>query len=39
MFSFYMKKSYADWSPDIELVNVHYAWTPLAQMPQLRDAP
>ncbi|MBV8134897.1 MAG: hypothetical protein JO121_04525 [Deltaproteobacteria bacterium] len=33
MFSFYMKKSYADWSPGIELVNIHYTWTPLAQMP------
>lgn len=33
MFSFYMKKSFVDTLPGIELVNVHYTWTPLGQMP------
>lgn len=33
MFSFYMKKSFVDTLPGIELVNLHYTWTPLAQMP------
>jgi hypothetical protein len=33
MFSFYLKKAFADQVPGIELVNIHYTWTPLAQMP------
>jgi len=33
MFSFYMKKTFVDTMPGIELVNIHYTWTPLAQMP------
>jgi hypothetical protein len=33
MFSFYMKKSFVDTLPGIELVNLHYTWTPLGQMP------
>src|SRR5579875_1984221 len=33
MFSFYMKKSFVDTVPGIELVNIHYTWTPLGQMP------
>ena len=31
--SFYMKKTYVDNAPDIELVNIHYTWTPLGQSP------
>ena len=31
--SFYMKKTYADNAPEIELVNIHYTWTPLGEMP------
>ena len=33
MFSFYMKKTFVDTMPGIELVNIHYTWTPLTQMP------
>jgi hypothetical protein len=33
MFSFYIKKTFVDTLPDIELVNIHYTWTPPAQMP------
>src|SRR5689334_4460528 len=33
MFSFYMKKTFIDTVPGIELVNIHYTWTPVAQMP------
>jgi hypothetical protein len=32
-FSFYMKKSWIDTEPDIELVNIHYSWTPVGEMP------
>ena len=31
--SFYMKKTFADNEPGIELVNLHYTWTPLGEMP------
>jgi len=31
--SFYMKRSYVDNEPGIELVNIHYTWTPLGEMP------
>ena len=31
--SFYIKKTYVDNAPDIELVNIHYTWTPLGQSP------
>jgi hypothetical protein len=31
--SFYMKRSYVDTEPGIELVNIHYTWTPLGQQP------
>jgi hypothetical protein len=30
---FYMKKTYVDNAPDIELVNIHYTWTPVGQQP------
>jgi hypothetical protein len=33
MFSFYIKRSFVDTIPGIELVNIHYTWTPLGQMP------
>lgn len=33
MFSFYMKRSFVDAHPDIELVNIHYTWTSLGEMP------
>jgi hypothetical protein len=33
MFSFYVKKTFVDREPGIELVNVHYTWTPLGEMP------
>ena len=33
MFSFYIKRSFVDTVPGIELVNIHYTWTPLGQMP------
>jgi hypothetical protein len=33
MFSFYMKKTFVDAQSGIELVNLHYTWTPLGQMP------
>lgn len=33
MFSFYIKRSFVDPIPGIELVNIHYTWTPLGQMP------
>jgi len=29
--SFYIKKSFTDPEPDIELVNIHYTWSPLGQ--------
>ncbi len=31
--TFYMKKTFADNEPGIELVNLHYTWTPLGEMP------
>jgi hypothetical protein len=33
MFSFYIKKSFADTVPGIELVNIHYTWTSLGELP------
>jgi hypothetical protein len=33
MFSFYIKRSFVDTVPGIELVNIHYTWTPLGQGP------
>ena len=31
--SFYVKKTYVDTEPGIELVNIHYTWAPLGQTP------
>ena len=31
--SFYIKRSYVDSQPGIELVNIHYTWTPVGQPP------
>ena len=31
--SFYMKRTYIDAEPGIELVNLHYTWTLLGEMP------
>jgi len=31
--SFYLKKTYVDNGPGIELVNIHYTWTPLSELP------
>ena len=31
--SFYMKRSFVDTQPGIELVNIHYTWTPVGQQP------
>ncbi|MBI3300752.1 MAG: hypothetical protein HYZ72_01540 [Deltaproteobacteria bacterium] len=31
--SFYIKKTYVDTEPGIELVNIHYTWTPVGEMP------
>src|SRR5215468_2216956 len=31
--AFYIKRTYVDNAPDIELVNIHYTWTPLGQQP------
>ncbi len=31
--SFYMKRSYVDSESGIDLVNIHYTWTPLGEMP------
>src|ERR1700683_2718503 len=33
MFSFYIKRSFVDTLPGIDLVNIHYTWTPLGQAP------
>jgi hypothetical protein len=33
MFSYYLKKSFVDHEPGIDLVNIHYTWTPLGQLP------
>jgi hypothetical protein len=31
--AFYIKRTYADNVPDIEMVNIHYTWTPIGQQP------
>ena len=31
--SFYIKRCYVDSQPGIELVNIHYTWTPVGQPP------
>jgi hypothetical protein len=31
MFSFYLKKTFVDQEPGIDLVNIQYTWTPLGQ--------
>ncbi len=31
--SFYMKRTYVDHEPGIELINIHYTWTPLGELP------
>jgi hypothetical protein len=31
--TFYIKKTYIDTEPGIELVNIHYTWTPVSEMP------
>jgi hypothetical protein len=31
--SFYIKKTFVDTEPGIELVNIHYTWTPLGELP------
>lgn len=31
--AFYIKKTFVDQEPGIELVNIHYTWTPLGEMP------
>jgi len=31
--SFYIKKTFVDMEPGVELVNIHYTWTPLDEMP------
>lgn len=33
MFSFYVKKNFIDPEPGIDLVEIHYTWTPLGQPP------
>jgi hypothetical protein len=33
MFSYYLKKSFFDHEPGIDLVNIHYTWTPIGQLP------
>ena len=33
MFSFYIKRTFVDTVPGIELVNIHYTWTPLGELP------
>ncbi len=33
MSSFYIKKTFVDQTSDIELVNIHYTWTPMGQVP------
>ena len=33
MFSYYIKRSFIDTLPGIDLVNIHYTWTPLGQPP------
>jgi hypothetical protein len=32
-FGFYMKKSFVDPEPDIEMVNIHYTWTAVGEPP------
>jgi hypothetical protein len=45
MFSFYLKKTFVDCDPDIDLVNIHYTWTVLGRSPdwsthhQIRSMP
>jgi hypothetical protein len=31
--AFYIKRTYVDNVPDIEMVNIHYTWTPIGQQP------
>jgi hypothetical protein len=31
--AFYMKRTYVDNAPNIEMVNLHYTWTPIGQQP------
>jgi len=31
--SFYIKRAFADNEPGIEIVNIHYTWTPVGQLP------
>ena len=31
--AFYIKRTYVDNAPDIEMVNIHYTWTPVGQQP------
>ena len=31
--AFYIKRNYVDNGPGIEMVNIHYTWTPLNQAP------
>ncbi len=31
--AFYIKKTFVDSGPGIELVNIHYTWTPVGEMP------
>src|SRR5262249_48027225 len=31
--AFYIKKTFVDNGPGIELVNIHYTWTPVGEMP------
>ena len=31
--AFYIKRTYVDNVPDIEMVNIHYTWTPVGQQP------
>jgi hypothetical protein len=32
MFSFHVKRTFIDTVPGIELVNIHYTWTPLGEL-------
>lgn len=31
--AFYIKRNYVDNGPGIEMINIHYTWTPLGQAP------
>ena len=33
MYSFYIKRTFVDTVPGIELDNIHYTWTPLGELP------